>query len=303
MTVNRAFSTLLLLASAVALPGVAAAEGIAFVHDSSIYADAKDGPLSQPEGVACTANGAVVVGDTGNHRLVLFTFKEGRLGGGTEVKLAQLTVPTRVQITSKGDVLALDAKTHRIVQVAANGSFGGFLDPKNVQGPGDVVVGSFKVDGADNVYVLDIANRRVLVLDRAGTVTRQVDLPAERTTVITDVAVDVGGTLYAIDGVGAGVWVAEKGAAAFKPLVKDLKDRMSFPTYVTASKGRLFLVDQYGSGVVLLGVDGSYQGRQLSIGWSDGLVNYPAQLCLSVAGFAFVADRFNYRVQVFSTGM
>jgi hypothetical protein len=131
-------------------------------------------------------------------------------------------------------------------------------------------------------------------------VTRQVKLPAGSGTV-TDIAVDVAGNLYAVDGVGGAVWVAEKGSGELKSLVKGLKDRMSFPGYMTAAKGRLFLVDQNGSGVVLLGVDGSYQGRQLSIGWSDGLVNYPAQLCLTDTGTAFLADRFNNRVQIFST--
>jgi hypothetical protein len=80
-----------------------------------------------------------------------------------------------------------------------------------------------------------------------------------------------------------------------------MKDKMNFPTYLVASKGRLLVVDQNGNGIVLLGSDGSYQGRQLSIGWADGLVNYPAQLCLTDAGVAFLADRFNNRVQVFTT--
>jgi hypothetical protein len=51
----------------------------------------------------------------------------------------------------------------------------------------------------------------------------------------------------------------------------------------------------------MLGIDGSYQGRQLSIGWSEGLVNYPGQLCVTESGATFVADRYNNRVQAFST--
>ena len=301
MTVTITHPLKHLLAAALCLaPAAALAEGIVFVHDASIYIDAKEKPLLAPEGVACAENGTLVVGDTGNHRLVLYTFRDGRLEGGTEVKLAQLTSPVRLQISSKGELLALDGRTRRIVKVAADGSFGGLLEPKGLEGPGEPVIGAFKLDAGDNAWLLDIAGRRVLVLDATGKVTRQVKLPAVSGTV-TDIAVDLAGTLYAVDGVGGAVWVADKGAAEVKLLVKDLKEKMSFPGYLTVAKARIFLVDQNGSGIVLLGVDGSYQGRQLSIGWNDGLVNYPAQLCLTEAGTAFVADRFNNRVQVFTT--
>ena len=299
---SRGYPTGLVFVLALGLAPLAArGEGIAFVHEASIYLDAKEAPLKAPEGVACTDKGYVVVADTGNHRLLTFTFKDGRVAGGAEVKLAQLVSPFRVQIDSKGDVLALDSKTRRIVRVAANGSFGGAIDPPKVPGGAAVVVGAFKLDTSDNLYLLDIVGRRVLVLDSSGKVTAQVALPKESGTV-TDIAVDASGTLYAVDAVGAAVWSAEKGGKTFKPLTPSLKDRMSFPTYLTATKGRLFVVDQNGNGVVILGLDGSYQGRHLSIGWGDGLVNYPAQVCLTSDGLAFVADRFNNRVQVFSTG-
>jgi hypothetical protein len=301
MTVTSNGPLKLLLVAALGLaPAAAPAEGIAFLHDATIYIDAKEKPLLAPEAVACADNGTVVVGDTGNHRLLFYTFRDGKLEGGTEVKLAQLTAPVRLQVSSKGNLLALDGKTRKVVKVAADGTFGGLLEPRGLEGPGEPVIGAFKLDAGDNAWLLDIAGRRVLALDADGKVTRQVKLPAAAGTV-TDVALDVAGNLYAVDGVGGAVWVAEKGAAEVKLLVKDLKDKMSFPAYLTVAKGRLFLVDQYGSGIVLLGLDGAYQGRQLSIGWSDGLVNYPSQLCLTEAGTAFVADRFNNRVQVFST--
>jgi DNA-binding beta-propeller fold protein YncE len=75
---------------------------------------------------------------------------------------------------------------------------------------------------------------------------------------------------------------------------------MSFPASITATKGRFYVVDQNGSGVVVLGQDGSYLGRRLAIGWNDGLLRYPAQLCITDGGEAIVADRQNNRVQVFS---
>jgi sugar lactone lactonase YvrE len=300
MTVSRAIATPLFLSLALGLaPAAARGQSVVLVHDSTIYTDAKEGPLNAPEGVACTDSGHLVVSDTGNKRLVLFSFKDGRLGGGTEVKLAQLTAPQRVQIDAKGDVFVLDLKTRKVVRVASDGTYGGTIQPTGIENAAAIVPASFKLDSSGNLYLLDGKGRRVLVLDPAGAVKAQVQLPKE-SGVVSDIAVGAGGTLYALDAVKAMIYTAEKGADAFKPLTPSLKDRMSFPSYITASQGKLFVVDQNGNGVVILGIDGSYQGRQLSIGWSEGLVNYPGQLCLMAGGFVFVADRFNNRIQAFT---
>jgi len=58
-------------------------------------------------------------------------------------------------------------------------------------------------------------------------------------------------------------------------------------------------VDQNGGGVVVLGQDGSYRGRQLGMGWKEGLLYYPSQMCVSGGEIAVIADRENSRVQVF----
>ncbi len=299
---SRAIARFLSLSLALGLvPAVARGQSVVFTHEGSLYADAEEKPLNAPEGVACTDAGWVVVADTGNKRLVLYTFKDGRLGGGKEIKLDQLTAPQRVQIDAKGDLFALDLKTRKVVRVTQGGAFGAWIQPKGIEDAAAVVPASFKLDPNGNVYLLDGKGRRVLVLDAAGTVTAQVQLPKE-SGVVTDIAIGAGGILYAVDAVNAVVWAADKGATTFRALTPSLKDRASFPSYITAYKGRLFLVDQNGNGIVILGIDGSYQGRQLSIGWSDGLVNYPAQLCVTESGAAFIADRYNNRVQAFSTG-
>jgi DNA-binding beta-propeller fold protein YncE len=113
--------------------------------------------------------------------------------------------------------------------------------------------------------------------------------------------VDAAGNVYVVDGSQAAVWIADKAASSFKPFAASMKDKMNFPVYMTGSKGRLFIVDQNGNGIVVLGADGSYQGRQLAIGWSDGYLYYPAQLCINGQGTAFIADRGNNRVQIFDT--
>jgi hypothetical protein len=101
--------------------------------------------------------------------------------------------------------------------------------------------------------------------------------------------------------VGAAVFAAEKGANGFSSFSRQLRDYASFPASIAITdRGLLLVVDQHGNGVVVLGPDGSFLGRQLSIGWSDGFLYYPGQICLDARGDAFIADRGNHRVQAFA---
>lgn len=296
MTVTRTSQMVSLLAVLLAA-GTARAEPVGFTFEQSIYQDAKEAPLRSPEGVACSDT-ALVVADTGNKRLLTFKLTAGRLSLGTEVKLTQLTYPTRLQLDSKGGIVALDGKTRKIVRMDPKGVYASTVEVKGVANASSVIPGSFKLDASDALYLLDVANRRVLVLDAGGTVTRQLELP--KTGEFTDLAVDLAGTIFVVDGVNAALWSAERSATAFGVITKGMKDKMNFPVSMLANKGKLFLVDQYGNGVVTLGIDGSYQGRQLAIGWNDGTVYYPSQLCITEGGEAFLADRYNNRVQYFT---
>jgi hypothetical protein len=297
--VNRIHIPSALLALALAAGPVPARAQLVF--DRAIYQDDKEGALRFPEGVACNDAGALVVADSGNARLLLFTYKDGLLSGGTAVKPTQLAYPVRVQLDSKGNIWVLDRKTRKIVRLDAKGGYLGTVEVKSGSAITSSMPVSFKLDAQDHAYVLDVVAGRVVVLDPSGAVTRQVEIPKGK-ALFTDIHVDPGGAIYAIDGVGAALWVADKGAPAFKPLTQSLEDRMNFPVYLTGRGGKLFVVDQFGNGIVTLGVDGSYQGRQLAIGWSEGLLYYPAQLCVNGKGEAAIADRSNNRVQLFTAG-
>jgi len=278
--------------------GSARAQAVSLIHLASIYEDDKDRPLKEPEGVACDDRGRVVVADTGNGRLLTLSFTNRRVSGGAEVRLAQLPAPAAVQLDAKGNLLVLDRKLRKIARVDAGGQFQGYLEVKGVASPSAVVPGAFKVDGAGSLVILDLAGEKVLVLDPGGTVVRQLDLPRGGT--FADLAVDPAGTLYALDAVGSSIWVADKSATFFKPLVQGMKEIVHFPTHLVPSRGRLFVTDQNGHGIAIFGIDGSYQGRLLGMGWTDGLVYYPSQLCISEAEVLFLVDRYNSRVQAFS---
>lgn len=279
--------------------GLTAAENAKFRYVTSVYFDDKGVGFNLPEAVACGANGAVVVGDTGNDRLFRFTIRDKTVSGGAVIKVPELTAPSRVHLTSKGEILALDGRQRRIVRIGADGEFKGPVAYEGVPAPATIVPKSFAIDAADNLYVLDVFSARVLVLSAQGKFQRALPLPAEA-GFISDVAADQAGGLLLLDSVGRRLFAAARDATAFAPLGKDLTDSLAtLPTSLTTSKGVLFIAEGPGSSIVTVGRDGTFLTKQLSLGWEEGAINYPSQVCVNGQDDAFVADRDNSRIQVY----
>jgi sugar lactone lactonase YvrE len=296
-----ALSALLVAASLVLAGGeAAAAEAYKLRYLMSIYLDDKGGGMRQPEGVACNNTSTLVVADTGKGRLLRYTVEDRDVKPGGELLAPQLAAPIRVQLNSRGDVFALDGVQRRIVRFDAKGESRGYLAPEGVPEPASIVARSLKIDRTDAIYLLDVFSARVLVLDRDGKYQRQVPFPRDY-GFFSDLAVDSKGTVYLLDSVKATVHAAPKDAKEFAPLGKTLRPHLSFPTsLIVDSRGILFLVDEHGSGIVLVGQDGAVLGRQLAMGWTEGLLYYPTQICLNDKGQVFIADRGNSRIQVFA---
>jgi sugar lactone lactonase YvrE len=276
------------------------AETVKFRYLQSVYFDEKGGGLKQPEGVACNEKSFLVVGDTGNDRLVRYSFLEKNLKAGTEIKIPQLSNPIRIQINSKGEIFALDGKRRRVVRLTPEGAFKGYVDPEGVPSPSAFVPRSFKIDRNNSIYILDIFTGRVLVLNSEGKYQKQIPFPKDY-GFFSDLSVDSKGTLILVDCVKAMVFSAAKDSNNFSPLTKNLREYLNFPTSITTdNRGTIFVVDENGGGIVILGQDGSFQGRQLNMGWNEGLLYFPSQMCVNEKGEVFIADRGNSRIQIFT---
>jgi hypothetical protein len=276
------------------------AETVKLKYLQSVYFDDKGGSLKQPEGVACNEKSDLVIGDTGNDRLLRYTVQEKNLKAGTEIKIPELSNPIRVQMNSKGEIFALDGKRRRIVRLNPDGSFKSYVDPEGVASPSAFVPRSFKLDRNDNIYILDIFTGRVLILNPGGKYQKQIPFPKEY-GFFSDLSVDSKGNIILIDCVKAMVFSAPKDTNSFSPLTKSLREYLDFPTSLTTdNRGTMYIVDENGCGIVVLGRDGSFLGRQLSMGWNEGLLNFPSQISMNEKGEVFIADRGNSRVQIFT---
>jgi len=273
-------------------------QAVMFQPVVSIYTDGDGHGLLHPEDVT-GAGATIVVADTGNDRLVQYRLEGNEVKFVSQIKVSQLPSPIRVQLDSKGEILALSGKNRRIVRLGADGQFRANLEMKSVPQGETVVARSFKLDKNDNVYVLDIYGGRVIVLSPKGDFVRQIDLPKEFGS-FADLTVDSGGTVYLVDSAASQIHSAAKDASAFAPLSKKMKEQIAFPSYIaTDNRGTLYVTDQNGGRIIILGQDGVFRGQKAGKGWTEGLLNYPVGICLNGSGYALVADRNNNRVQIY----
>ena len=277
-----------------------AAEAAKLRYTFSVYADDRGISLNHPEGVACNDQSVLVVGDSGNDRLLKFTYQDKSLKTGKEIKIPQLSNPIRLQINSKGDIFALDGKQRRIVRLDSEGTFKGFVAAEGAPSASAMVPRSVKVDREDNIYVLDVLSGRVVVLSPEGKYLRQIGFPKDY-GFFSDLAVDSKGSVLLIDSEKARLFSAAKGSNVFAPLGASFKEYLSFPVSITTdNRGVIYVTDTNGAAIGVLAQDGSFLGKQLSMGWTEGLLYYPSQTCINEKGEIFIADRGNSRVQIFS---
>jgi len=286
-----------LLSVACALPAFAA-DAVKLKPLGGAYIDNKNVPLKNPEGIACNKS-SIMVADTGNGRLVRYNLVNDELKDGTEIRTEKVSYPLRMRGTAKGEVLVLDGKTRKIHRVGADGSFVATLEPIGVPQPDEVVPRSMAVDAKDNVYLLDVLGERVLLLDPAGNYLRHIAFP-KGYGFMSDVAVDQRGSVYVLDTLNAQVLKAAANETKFSVMATGLQEHLYFAVSIGIdSQGRVYILDQNDSGLVVLGPDGTFLGRYLAQGWSTGSLFYPAQACLTEDGNLIVADRNNSRVQIF----
>jgi hypothetical protein len=217
----------------VSLPFSALGAGAKVQLHTTEYNDEKGGQLMAPEGVSCSDT-TLYVSDSGNGRVVRYSFQDGTVKGGAELKAAQLPYPVAAQPVAGGGLLVLDGKLHRLGRLGTDGTFAGFLEPADVPAPA-VAVRSFRVDTQGHVYLNDTAGGRVVILDATGRFLRQIPFPAEA-AYIADLDVDSRGTVLLVDSVNARIFQAQKDATQFAPLTPSLHDYMDLWPFPTTCK-------------------------------------------------------------------
>ncbi len=273
------------------------ADEIRFKPVRSLYADSQGVGMKRPEGVACTKD-RLAIADTGNGRMLLYKIVDGEPRNGKELQLSQVMYPIRLALSSKGDIYIIDGRQRKVARANAEGVFQQYLEITGLPVEGMVVPAGISLDDKDSLYLYDVAGSRVLVFGEDGKYQRQIVFPKEY-GFISDLTVDARGTVFLLDAVNAMVYSNAKDPAVFAAVTEKLKEDMKFPSNIVAGEnGLLYISDQNGGGIVVIRPDGTVK-RLFSLGWKEGTLRYPTQLCLDSGGDLFIADRENSRVQEF----
>ena len=133
--------------------------------------------LSNPRGVAVTADGDLLVADSGNHRIVKLD-AEGRVlaswgqFGAPDLVGDQpaFNEPWGVAVAPDGSIYVADTWNHRVLHLSAEGealdSIGEYGEAQTLVsfwGPRDVAV-----DGDGRIFIADTGNKRVVVIEANG---------------------------------------------------------------------------------------------------------------------------------------
>jgi len=289
---------LILVLGVITLPLSALAAGqIKLKYVGTIYTDTAGVALNHPAGVTVAKN-LLLVADSGGKRILTYRYQGGEIQPDKVYPLPDM-FPVMVEPADNGDLYVLDGRAREIYVLGPNGKVKGKYAAKGLPDKNRIVPRSIRTGTDGTLLVLDIFSARVLVFDSGGSFLRQLPFP-DLSGAIADMTMDKQGNIYLIDSVQAAVWVARSGADTFESLTPGMKDNMNFPTSLaTDNLGNLFLVDKHGSGLAIVGTDGTFAGRRLSMGWSDSHLNYPNEISISEKGDLFIADTANNRIQQF----
>lgn len=264
----------------------------------TIYTDAAGVALKAPAGVTITAD-KLLIADSGGKRILTYTYQNGEVRPDQVFAVAEM-YPLMVQPAANGGLYVLDGRARQITVLDAAGKRKGKFAVKGVPGTQRMVPRSIKITPDGSLLVLDVFSERVLQFDQTGNFQQQFEFPNQYGA-IADMTMDRAGNVYLVDSVEKIVYIHRPESDGFVALTSSMGSYMNFPTSLTTdNQGTLFLVDKYGSGLAIVGIDGSFDGRRLSMGWNDSQLYYPNQVSLNASGDLFIADTKNNRVQHFS---
>ncbi|MDY7001160.1 MAG: NHL repeat-containing protein [Thermodesulfobacteriota bacterium] len=213
-------------------------------------------------------------------------------GGGA------LSSPTSVVKDGKGRFFLAEPNKGRVLFIDMVQKIERPLDFSAVPKANPVYPGHMAVDSADNVYVVDKANQRVLVFDTNLQFKRRVAIPGRG---LNDVKVDRDGNVYTVNMLDGLVCVHDSQGKLKLKFGKRGKGRgeFSFPVSLAVGKGLIYVVDRHKNKVLVFNSKGGFLFNFSELGWREGRLHLPSYIVMNEAGRMFIIDRQNARVSVF----
>ncbi|XP_022778967.1 E3 ubiquitin-protein ligase TRIM71-like [Stylophora pistillata] len=267
----------------------------------------KFGRLGDPQGVAVSQDGNVIVSDSRNHRLQVFDM-DGNfrfLFGAPGSRDGHFQFPSGVAVTTEGDIVVADTMNNRIQIFTKDGKFIKKFGKETMEGERLYQPYGVAVDNQGRIFVVDRGKARVVVFNEKGQVLftfgslgdgrGQFNCPSA-------VAVNSKGHVIITDFGNDRVQVfGSKGQFLFKFGKSGKADgELNWPTgVVTDADDHIIVSDSYNHRIQMFNEDGSFMTRFGSEGSKRGQFKRPEGVAVTKQGNIIVADWGNDRIQVF----
>ena len=277
--------------------------GTVWAGFKEFLAGAPDSRIIRPFALAMHPAGGLLIADPG--RKIVHFYCWGRrtyipigpkLEGG-------LQSPVGVAALPDGRILVCDSRLETVECFDAKGrALGHFCDPEVMGRPAGIAVNSSRGE----VYIADVTNHRVMVLDLKGRLLRLIghrgDGPGEF-NFPTHLTLGPQGRLYVTDSMNFRVQVLEPDGTFVRAIGRlgDAPGQFSKPKGVAVDKeGHVIVVEGLYDALEFFDPQGELLLSAGSSGSNPGQFWLPAGLCLDTKEqLLFVADSYNSRVQVF----
>ena len=268
-------------------------------HLTSINRNEETGRLGFLSGIFFDENRKrLYVTDTTNKRILAFDddlefVSEFNAGGAFEA-------PTCLARNSKGQFFVVEPTIGAVLFVDIRQESLNPIDFSAVPEAGPIYPGNMALDPADNLYITDKANQRVLIFDEDLRFDRQILV--KRGKSLGDLKVGSNGNLYTLDTIDGSVRVFNSQGDLLLTFGKKGKDRGDFDFPVSLAvcrKGVIYVVDQHKHKVLAFNTRGEFLMEFSQLGWREGRLHYPSYIYINRAGRIFVVDRGNSRVSIF----
>jgi DNA-binding beta-propeller fold protein YncE len=214
-------------------------------------------------------------------------------------------MPTDLAIDSHGNIIVADGANDRLAQFGADGLFVGYLSSVDNETFARPVGVSF--DAADNLWVADTGNHRVLVISTSGQLLKRIDLPKAddgKPAGPTSVAVARDGSrAYIVDNANHRLLIRDNRTEKLTVMGKSGRalGQFEFPFMVCIGLEKyVFITEAVGARVQQVSPDDRWAGTIGRVGVMLGDLYRPKGIAVDSRGRVFVGDSSMGVIQAFT---
>lgn len=211
-----------------------------------------------------------------------------------------LKYPTSLVRTSDGRFLVVEPSKKGVLAIDIERKSIDLVNFSKVPEADVFYPGNIAIDSADNIYIVDRSNTRVLLFNSNLQFRREV--LKDNKTKINDIKIDKQGNLYTLSTVEG---IIRKYDSSGKKILEfgkrgKGKSEFNFPVSLAVDqKGLIYVVDQHKSKILVFDSKGKSLFDFSKLGWKEGRLAYPSFMFINNFGTIFIVDRDNSRISIF----